>query len=552
VELREVLETVVRLTPMLVGVDGCAVLVIEGERFVLRAQHSAEGDFREALPLEVVPWEWPRFAEMLGTQSPIVIESDDELPEAFHSMFAGVTILLPLLAKGRVEGALMVGQAPGETPFSAHRIRLLGGIASQAALAIESATLYQAQQEEAWVSTALLQVAEAVAEQPTLEAGLETVARLTPMLVGVEKVAIYRWDGEGQLFRPSQMMGLDLVAPAQIALTSSEAGLDGHDHPAPYPVQLPAPLAEAFGTETVLIWPLSARGDLLGALLVVQTEALGRRLSILNGIAHQLALAMENALLTREVALQERMEREMEVGRDIQASFLPEACPYVPGWEVCALWRAARQVGGDFYDFFPLRAEGGGERWGVVIADVADKGVPAALFMALSRTILRSIAIGRVSPAATLERVNELILSDARTDLFVTVFYAVWEPETSRLRYAVGGHNPPIWVSQDGRARPLRGRGIALGVLEDAHYLEHEIHMAPGDVLFMYTDGITDAINAEEKEFGMPRVIEALLNSRSGTAAEIVAEVESGIRAHVAGVEAFDDMTMVVLKRVSP
>jgi sigma-B regulation protein RsbU (phosphoserine phosphatase) len=219
-----------------------------------------------------------------------------------------------------------------------------------------------------------------------------------------------------------------------------------------------------------------------------------RRMSILSGIAHQLSLAMENARLAREVTLRERMEREMELGRDIQASFLPDACPVVPGWEVCSFWRAARQVGGDFYDFIPLRGHDGGERWGVVIADVADKGVPAALFMALSRTLLRTVGINRVSPADTLTRVNELILSDARTDLFVTVFYAVWEPGTGRLAYAVAGHNPPVWVSADGETRTLRGTGLPLGVIDEAQYDEHEIHLHPGDALLLYTDGLTDAM----------------------------------------------------------
>jgi phosphoserine phosphatase RsbU/P len=281
----------------------------------------------------------------------------------------------------------------------------------------------------------------------------------------------------------------------------------------------------------------------------VQDEG-GRRLSILNGIAHQLALAMENARLAKNVALQERTEREMEVGHNIQASFLPESCPQVPGWDLSAFWRAARQVGGDFYDFIPLRAQAGVERWGIVIADVADKGVPAALFMALSRTLLRSIAIGRVSPASTLTRVNELILADARTDLFVTVFYGVWEPETGRFRYASGGHNPPVWVKADQTIRTLEGKGLALGVLDHTEYHEHEISLKPGEVLFLYTDGLTDAVNAEYEEFGLARVCAALGRAQpAGSAQDIVEMMETEVRTHTGNVEVFDDMTMVVLKR---
>ena len=551
-ELSEVLATVARLTLMLVGVDRCAVLLAEDDLFVLSAYERTDDEPVESLLRSLRPGDWPRLVEMAAAQSPVVIAPDEPMPEALRDLFEGVVILLPLLAKGKVEGALVVGQTPGETPFTTHRIRLIGGIANQAALAIESAMLYQSQQEEAWVSTALLQVAQAVAEQPTLEEGLEMVARLTPMLVGIEKVAIYQWNAEAQRFHPRQIMGLDKSASglAELTAAADELGVHLHEMGTPsFHYQLPDRLAKVFGLETCLIWPLWARGDLLGVLVVEPVRDTSRRMSILSGIAHQLSLAMENARLAREVTLRERMEREMELGRDIQASFLPDACPVVPGWEVCSFWRAARQVGGDFYDFIPLRGHDGGERWGVVIADVADKGVPAALFMALSRTLLRTVGISRVSPAATLTRVNELILADARTDLFVTVVYGVWEPGTGRFAYAVGGHNPPLWVAADGDIRPLRGTNLPLGVIEEAQYDEHEIHLRPGDALLLYTDGLTDAVNAGDEEFGMQRVCEVLRESHHRAASEIVDALEASVRAHVGAVEAFDDMTMVVVKR---
>ena len=554
-ELKEVFETVARLTAMLVGVDRCAVLQAEDDQFILQAYHAADVEMApDQLPHHVTPAEWPRLAEMLDTLEPVVLDSEHELPENCRALFAGVVILLPLLAKGRVEGALMVGQAPGEVPFTAQRIRLLGGIANQAAIAIESALLDRAQQEEAWVSTALLQVAQALAGQPTLAEGLETVARLTPMLVGLDRVVIYQWDAAAQTFRASQVMGLSQSSAGDLAHWSAGAADLGLENTEPtaraFSVTLPERLARLMGIETCMVWPLWARGDLLGALVVEAVHPLGRRLSILNGIAHQLAVAMESARLAREVAQQQRLERELEVSHDIQASFLPNGCPEIEGWEVCSLWRAARQVGGDFYDFIPLRAQAGGERWGIVVADVADKGVPAALFMALSRTLLRSVAIGRVSPAATLARVNQLILADAPSTLFVTVFYGVWEPATGHFRYANGGHNPPIWVERDGTARTLRGRGLPLGVLEGVEYEEHEIHLGTGEVLFLYTDGVTDAVNADSKEFGLGQLIEVVRQSRHGPASAIMDAATAAVEQHVGGVEAYDDMTMMVIKRL--
>jgi serine phosphatase RsbU (regulator of sigma subunit)/putative methionine-R-sulfoxide reductase with GAF domain len=556
-ELDEVLETVARLTPMLVGIDRCGVMLLEMGRFVMKAYEGLDTDgARPAQPLAryLTPEACPKLREMLETHEPVVLAPDDVMPDDLRALFPGVVIFLPLLAKDQVEGALVVGQTPGEITFTAQRIRLIGGIANQAALAIESALLYQAQQEEAWVSTALLQVAEAVAGQP-LETGLETVARLTPLLIGVEKIAIYKREESGTAFRLSHLIGVERALAAQLVgqtTTTDTLSLDHAEGQPPIPFRLPEDLALAFNLDQGLAWPLRAGGDLLGLLVMEQVASLGRRLNILNGIAHQLAVALENAHLARELAQQQRLEHELEVGRDIQASFLPESCPDIPGWEVSAFWRAARQVGGDFYDFIPLRRHEGRERWGVVIADVADKGVPAALYMALSRTLLRSVAIGRVSPGATLTRVNELILSDARSDQFVTVFYGVWEPGAGHFVYANGGHNPPVLVSAEGEVHKLPGRGTALGALDHIEYQEHEIHLKPGDALLLYTDGLTDAVNQDVQDFGLERVCEVLRQAHQESAQKIVERLTEAVQAHVGAMEAFDDMTMVVMKRVLP
>lgn len=565
-ELEEVLETVARLTPTLVGVEQCAVFLAEGEELVLAASGGTQADlFDPETPFHFALNDWPYLANMVSASEPSVIEpadsdeADDPLPSFLRTMFAGVAILLPLTAKTqvRVQGALIVGQTPGDAPFTAQRIRLLGGIANQLATAIESALLLQSQQEEGWVSAALLQAAEAVVSQPTLEAGLETVARLIPMLVGIEKVAIFQSGESGPLFYARQVMGLSREAALrarQLPVAAHELDIDAMSEAVSpvFELALPESIAQAFEMQVAMVWPLKTRGVLLGALMVEHAPMLGRRLSILNGIAQQLAMAMENAQLSREVAAQQQMERELELGREIQASFLPDACPAFPGWEVCSYWHVARQVGGDFYDFIPLpSAEDGQRRLGVVIADVADKGVPAALFMALSRTLLRTVAISRVQPSMTLARTNQLIMSDAHSNQFVTAFYGVWAPETGRFCYATGGHNMPVWVSADGSVRILPGRGAALGVFEEAAYQEYAVDFQPGEVMLLYTDGLTDAVNVEREEFGLNKVKEVMAGARHESAADILDALAASLKAHVGAMEAFDDVTMVAIKRLS-
>jgi serine phosphatase RsbU (regulator of sigma subunit) len=315
---------------------------------------------------------------------------------------------------------------------------------------------------------------------------------------------------------------------------------------------MPPLVGHMFACDALVGTPLVAKGDLLGLMLVDYTPAASealdeRRFNVLIGIAHQTALAMEAARLQAEANERQRLERELEVARQIQTSFLPEHSPQIAGWDVAAFYRAARQVGGDFYDFFLLRD---GE-WGMVVADVADKGVPAALFMALTRTLIRVAAMSRTSPAETLTRVNELVLADSHADMFVTVFYMVLNPETGALRYVSGGHNPPVCIqARDGAAEMLAGRGLAVGVLDDVSYDEFSQEVAPGDVVVLYTDGVTEAVDSREEEFGVDRLVREARSYRDYVAADIVAHIVSAVDAFASGEPQFDDLTLVVLKRL--
>ncbi len=312
---------------------------------------------------------------------------------------------------------------------------------------------------------------------------------------------------------------------------------------------LPPTLQQIFESPALLGLPLIARGHLVGAMLV-DHPALGgqidqRRLNILSGIAHQTALALENARLQSEATTAERMERELEVARGIQTSFLPDKFPIEPGWEVAAFYRAARQVGGDFYDFFPL--DDG--RWAMVVADVADKGVPAALFMALSRTLLRAVGTSRREPAESLIRVNELLLRDTRSDLFVTIWYGLWDPTTGRIHYCSAGHNPPLLVRADGSSEQLHSRGIALGVMPSIKLAENEVFLKPGDMLIAYTDGVTEAIREDKTAFGVVGLQSTVVSQRHKTAQELARNVLKAVDGFVSGEPQFDDLTMIVLKR---
>jgi sigma-B regulation protein RsbU (phosphoserine phosphatase) len=244
----------------------------------------------------------------------------------------------------------------------------------------------------------------------------------------------------------------------------------------------------------------------------------------------------------------QRLEEELEVGREIQLSFLPLACPVIPGWQICAIYQAAHQVGGDFYDFFDVPGET--TKLGMVIADVADKGVPAALFMALGRTLIRSTGLSGRTPGAALTRANELILKDTQTDLFLSAFYGILETGSGRFSYANAGHNRPLWwQASSGRTEELAAHGIVLGILENIELEEREIQMASGDFLVFYTDGVNEAVNMDEEEFGLERLTAVIAANAEGTAEKILWAIVDAVNDFTANTAQYDDFTLFVVKR---
>ncbi len=247
------------------------------------------------------------------------------------------------------------------------------------------------------------------------------------------------------------------------------------------------------------IIPLIADGRSIGALSIdmrVPRLLDEGELRFLRLMANQAALAIEKAYLHREELHRQRLEEELAVARRIQYSLLPEQTPDFPGLEFAAYYHPARLIGGDFYDFFEL--PGQSPRLGMVIADVADKGVPAALFMALSRSIIRTKAMSGPNPAKVLTRANRLIAKDTRSGLFVTVFYGILDLKTGRLTFTNAGHNRPLRLeTATGQIEELATRGIVLGVFEQVKLEEKEIEVSPGDILVFYTDGVTEAMDGQ-------------------------------------------------------
>ncbi|WP_420645201.1 SpoIIE family protein phosphatase [Candidatus Leptofilum sp.] len=570
-DLEEILTAVNRLTTMLVGVPFCVILLWDEETAVYRGSYNIGFTTDGAALIQeqrLKIGDWPALDAVHVGQERIATQ---KVPAWLHNLEDNLPppqklLLLPVNTLNNLMGVMVVSndvpaleqadvlQTPGR------REELLDSISHQLARGLENWHLRNAQQEEAWVNTALFQVAATVNSLIDLNEILDTIARLVPMLVGVESCIILIWDEERQQFSPGPSFGINQMGRGLLeTLALDQQEFDDitpklADSLSPtgtyYVIQLPPWLEKVLGTEQAFGFPLNARGQLVGAMVIGSLMENGRslssrRLNILTGIAHQAATAVVNHHLYQEAAERNRLERELDVARGIQASLIPHGNPDIPGLRVASYWQAARQVSGDFYDFIPLR-DGS---WGIVVADVADKGIPAALFMALCRTIMRAVAISRGDPAEALRRANEIIDQDTQSDLFVTIFYAIWQPESGQIYYANGGHNPPLLLRRDGSRTLLTDHGMALGVLPDVDFETYTTPFLPGDTLLLYTDGVTEAMNEDLDEFGLQRLEHAAAAKQHRDASQIAHNITHAIQHHAGGTPQFDDITLVVVKR---
>ena len=240
------------------------------------------------------------------------------------------------------------------------------------------------------------------------------------------------------------------------------------------------------------------------------------------------------------------LQNELDVASKMQQSILPTVFPSGPGYQVFANMEPARNVGGDFYDILQLD----NRQVGLAIADVSDKGVPAALFMMSSRTLMKGAAIGSQNAGQVLGEVNDFLNEDNDAAMFVTVLYAVYNPETGGLSYASGGHDPPLIVRADGSSELAPStRGVALGVAPGIEYRHNEVRLEPGDTVVLFTDGVTEAMNADNEQFGVQRLRDVFVGNPPTDSEQANLAVFEAVREFAGDTPQSDDITCLTLRR---
>jgi sigma-B regulation protein RsbU (phosphoserine phosphatase) len=475
-------------------------------------------------------------------------ELTGQLP-AFRS-----ALVVPLFRRGEAFGAIECLDRRGAEAFTDGDFDNLDVAAEHIAFALDNALLYQETERRALEKEVLLEVWKALSEPLDLEEVIESILRALKQVVIYDAAAIYLVNRKS--------LALEMVSEVGYPAGSDDAfnlqvgqGIVGWVAKTGDALIVPDVRRDARyvaarpDTRSEIAAPLVLKGRTIGVFNLESNmdDAYHEgHLELLRAFASQAAVAIERARLTNELLERRRLEKELAIAREIQLSFLPKSAPAPPGFDIAGTSLPHDEVGGDYYDFIPVTDT----RLGLAIADVSGKGIPAALIMAGFRMSLLAEIRNEFAIRAVMRKVNSLLYESTDRDKFVTAFYSVLDYKNRVLTFSNAGHNPPVLLRGGGAVEYLTEGGVALGVLPDAHYDDRPVVLYPGDVLVMYTDGVSEAESPTGEQFGRTRLERVVERLSSRSAQEIVDGVVESVLEWTAARGQNDDLTLMVVKAV--
>jgi len=311
--------------------------------------------------------------------------------------------------------------------------------------------------------------------------------------------------------------------------------------------------SEFLQIQSILLVPMRFQNTVLGVLVVVNriddASFIQADLNLLQALADQASITIYYAKFNEELDKKRVLDYDLRVARRIQMALLPTQIPQAPGLEIAAFSMPAREIGGDFYDFVTID----NDHLGLTVADVSGKGVTGAILMSICRSVFRAHAPGCLSPGAVLKAINRVIVGDIHEDMFISMLYCILNTRTAEITLACAGHPRPLLISAGGQTVPVEAAGVAIGLVEadmfDHRLQETTVTLHPGDLWVLFTDGVTEAMNAEHKEWGLANLQRAVLADVARGSSAIVAHVRQELLAFAGDVAQYDDMTLVVLHR---
>jgi len=477
------------------------------------------------------------------------VRKDPDYIQSLPSMRSELAV--PLIFKNRVIGVMDL-EAPWTDSFTERHQNLLELLGGRIAGAIENARLYRRSQRQARTLQLLNEISRELSSVLVLNELLRKVGTLTKRLIDYHRFSILLADEHSQMFDSVISIKQDARTPDRTIIPFGQ-GIVGAAASSRQIVIVPDVSQDSRyimtnpETKSEMAVPLIYRDRVIGIVDLESPYAASftdEHARIFSTLAPQIAIAIENARLYERVARSEaRMERDLERAREIQMHLMPPVRPAIPGLEVYARFQPARELGGDLYDFLVY----GKDRHVVTVGDVSGKGAPAALYGAMAIGTLRSLAPQKLMPPEMLKKLNVFLLERKIEGHFITLTYCVWEPRTRLLKLANAGMPLPILVRQE-HSQAIRAEGVPLGLLEQTEYQEVALTLKTGDLLALFSDGIIEAMNAAQEEFGMRRLENLFRENVHHPVTEIVEKVFAEINRFEMGRPRRDDQTLVLMK----
>ncbi|MEX2191496.1 MAG: GAF domain-containing SpoIIE family protein phosphatase [Bacteroidota bacterium] len=465
-----------------------------------------------------------------------------------------VRLVVPIVSEGRTTGYLALGDRLGKQTYTPSDKKLITSLVNLSASAVEKAVMLERLKEAHRNLDRKLQELKTLFElskEFNLVLDAEKVIRLLTFSllgqVGVNRYAVCLAEGASMRIVASRME--ESAEFPQAVQKFCELGNPTLVEDLARDKKLSGAAGQLLEAGVKLVIPMQVQSRTKGLILLGQKLGGGAYskgdLEFLYSLGNLAIISIENARLFQETLEKHRLEDELKIAREIQQGLLPQKLPQIPGYDLAAVNVSSKQVGGDYYDVLP-RSE---TEYVIAIGDVSGKGTPAALLMATVQAAMRALAPLHSDLPGTTSRINDITFENTGGDKFITFFWGIVDSKARSFRYVNAGHNPPFLVRKDGSMLRLTEGGLILGIMKTLQpYKEGFVQLVPGDTLFLFTDGVSEAMNAEGEDFTEERLEELVSRISDRTARDMIQEVRTAVEEFCKGTPQSDDITMMVLK----
>jgi len=465
-------------------------------------------------------------------------------------------LCVPLKRTGTTLGVVEALNKKGGGKFTPEDLEVMNALADQMAIALENAHLIARAKRETLEKVTLFEVGKKLSMYLEMDEILEQIVDLLYRVVRYDAVGIYLINSDTQEIENVVTRGMDPEVESKLHLKVGQGVLGWVAKTGKSVLIADVASDERYirlrpQTASEIAVPIKTGDEIIGVFNLESDHKKAydeNNRELVEAFASQAAVTIERARLHKEALEKRRLEEELSIARQIQTTFLPKGDPQVRGFDIAGMNIPSSEVGGDFFDFIKIVEN----QLGVAIADVSGKGIPAALIMAAFRASLKAEILNNYAIRTIFQKVNRLLFESVEREMYVTAVYGVLDTKNRVLTFSNAGHNPPILRRADGSIEYLSDGGVALGVLELSTYEERPLSLFSGDILILYTDGVTEAFSPEGEEFGVDRLVEVINENYELSARDLLNEIYERVQDFTNDSAQLDDLTMVAIKVLPP